>query len=316
MLSRKTIEYYLNQSLGEPKYTNQGLKYNCKKCDHGNKYNLEINISGRGFVNCWSCGLSGNLKSLFFKYAKDASWKNLPEFKETTKTTINEIVKDLNYPTKTIPFHMNEKVLKYLTEERKIDRKELIRRNVTYAYSENELYFNNICFPFYKDGKLVGACLQDLDTKKYRNLGPLNFVPYEEFVNPYYPITITEGCYDALVSINAIPILKTVINKETLKEIVLKDVLIIDEFDESKITLYSSDWKQKFILPFLKTRLETILKATIFISNKRPEELGEKFEGAIQDLISRETVDTVLVFNDKYAKYKEKINVRNIWNDD
>jgi len=104
--------------------------------------------------------------------------------------------------------------------------------------------------------------------------------------------------------------------REKLEEIMLKDILIIDEFDESKITLYSTDWKQKFILPFLKNRLETIRKSTIFISNKKPNELGEKFEGAIQDLIERETTETVLTFNDKYAKYKEKINIKNIWDDE
>jgi DNA replication protein DnaC len=103
--------------------------------------------------------------------------------------------------------------------------------------------------------------------------------------------------------------------REKLKEIVTKDIVVIDEFDESKITLYSSDWKQKFILPWLKTRLETVRRSTIFISNKLPTDLGDKFDGAIQDLISRETTDTVLIFNDRYAKYKDKINITSIWDD-
>jgi DNA replication protein DnaC len=102
-----------------------------------------------------------------------------------------------------------------------------------------------------------------------------------------------------------------------LQSIIINDLLIIDEFDESKITLYSSDWKQKFILPFLKQRLETIHKSTIFISNRLPSELGEKFEGAIQDLIVRETLDdSVLIFEDKYAKYRERVNIKSIWDDD
>jgi len=103
--------------------------------------------------------------------------------------------------------------------------------------------------------------------------------------------------------------------REKLKELITKDILIIDEFDESKITLYNSDWKQKFILPFLKIRLETVRKATIFISNKLPTELGEKFDGAIQDLIVRETSGSVLIFNDNYAKYKDNIKISSIWDD-
>ena len=74
--------------------------------------------------------------------------------------------------------------------------------------------------------------------------------------------------------------------------------------------------RDDIILPFLKSRLEIVHKATIFISNKNPDNLGEKFEGAIQDLIVRETENSVLIFNDKYAKYKEKINIKNIWSDD
>ena len=100
-----------------------------------------------------------------------------------------------------------------------------------------------------------------------------------------------------------------------LKNILLKDILIIDEFDEDKITLYSSDWKQKFILPFLKKRLESIRKSTIFVSNRNPSNLGEKFDGAIQDLIERETEGRILIFKDKYSKYKEKINIEDIWKD-
>jgi DNA replication protein DnaC len=105
-------------------------------------------------------------------------------------------------------------------------------------------------------------------------------------------------------------------SKEILKNILQVDLLIIDEFDESKITLYSSDWKQKFILPFLKSRLEIIKKSTIFVSNKKPNNLGEKFEGAIQDLIERETENGLFEFKDKYSKYKEKVNIKNIWTDD
>lgn len=223
MVTRKLLERYLSGKLGDPKFTHQGLKYNCPVCDEGGKFNLEINMD-RNIFNCWGCRYSGLIRKLLQEHATDTSWKNISEFKIVVEES--EQVEQINYPTETIPFYLNKDVTNYLVNERGIDRLELIRRGAAYVYSTNETYHNHICFPFYEDGRLVGACLQNFQNKKYRNLGKLTFVPYKSFINVSYPIVITEGVYDALSGVNAIPMLRTEINKATLSFLRDKDVIL------------------------------------------------------------------------------------------
>lgn len=225
MITRNLLNKYLDKTLGESKYSHQGLKYNCPKCDAGNKYNLEINIDGNAF-NCWSCRYSGVIKRLMEDYAVNTLWSSLPEFKIERVEHDEVEVKTLNYPSETIPFYLHKPAYDYLVIERGLDKNELIRRGVSYVYSQNETYYNHLCFPFYEDGRLVGACLHNLGNKRYRNLGKLNFVPYKEFINVLYPIIITEGVYDAIPSPNGIPLLRTEINKEILNFIAGKDVIL------------------------------------------------------------------------------------------
>lgn len=225
MITRNLLNKYLDKSLGEAKYTHQGLKHNCPKCDSGNKYNLEININDNMF-NCWSCRYSGIIRKLLEDYAIDTSWNKLPEFKIERVVHDELEEKQINYPTETIPFYLHKPAYDYLVFERGLDKEELKKRKVSYVYSENEIYYNHLCFPFYEDGKLVGACLQNLSNKRYRNLGKLNFVPYKEFINIYYPIIITEGVYDSIPSPNSIPLLRTEINKEILNFIENKDIIL------------------------------------------------------------------------------------------
>lgn len=242
MINRNILTKYLLKSLGELKHSHQGLKANCPKCDVGNKYNLEINIDGNMF-NCWSCRYSGIIRKLMEDYAVDTSWFSLPEFR-VEKIEHDEVEeKQLNYPTDTIPFYLHKPAYDYLVLERGLDKKELIRRGVSYVYSKEETYYNHLCFPFYEDGRLVGACLQNLGNKRYRNLGKLNFVPYKEFINTFYPIIITEGVYDAIPSPNGIPLLRTEINKEILNFIEGKDVILCTD-NTLEIEQYSRLIKQ------------------------------------------------------------------------
>lgn len=225
MIDRNTIISYLNFSLGDPKYTAQGIKYNCPKsgCDTGDKYNLEIDVE-RKIFNCWACRYGGSLHVLLNDYAKDNSWRNLQDFK--FKSAVNNEVKKINYPHATTKFSHSKEVSDYLINVRKIDRSILVKRNVQYVYSENEFYYNNIYFPFYEEGRQVGACVQDMSTKKYRNLGPLNFVPYKEFIDNDYPIVIGEGIYDILPTHNGIPLLGIDITDPVLRFINDKNVIL------------------------------------------------------------------------------------------
>jgi len=103
--------------------------------------------------------------------------------------------------------------------------------------------------------------------------------------------------------------------RDLIHYILSSDLLIIDEMDAQKIITYQSQYQQKHFLPFLKNRLETVRKSTIFISNCLPSDLGDVFKGAIQDVIERETSKGLLLFKDKYLVYKEKVQFDNIWDD-
>lgn len=103
------------------------------------------------------------------------------------------------------------------------------------------------------------------------------------------------------------------VDKE-LKEIIEKDILIIDEFSEDSIVTYKNNtWQLKHLFPFLKKRFETVHKSTIIISNKTIDNLGEYFKGPVQDLIEREIPDKTMIFEDNYAVYKPQVNIDDIW---
>lgn len=223
MISKDLIKNYLSPSLGNIIDTYQGVKVNCPKCDEGDKYNLEINLN-KNIFNCWSCHYSGYIKQILEDYATHSAWRDLPQFKNDSSIVISE-EKLVEFPTETIPYYLNDEVNKYLRIQRGIPKQELVKRKVQYVYSKFEKYYNHIYFPFYKNGVLVGAALQNMETKRYVNLGKQNFVPWVEFINPYYPITITEGIYDALSGINAIPQLGTNINDAICEFFYDKDII-------------------------------------------------------------------------------------------
>lgn len=216
---KKIIQKYLNGSLGVPKVNFKHLCYNCPICDAGGKHNLEILVeenTGTYIFNCWSCHFSGRIQKLLKEYACDSSWKVLKEFeyskyKQEESKIINK--PKVLFPEHTIPFYLNDATLKYLTEERRIDFITLTERNVRYCFHSENSFYNSILFPFYdEDKQVIGFCSQDMETKKYRNTGSLNFIAYKEFINPVFPIVITEGIYDALSVPNAIPLLGTNVN--------------------------------------------------------------------------------------------------------
>jgi DNA replication protein DnaC len=101
--------------------------------------------------------------------------------------------------------------------------------------------------------------------------------------------------------------------KEWVTKLLNTDCLIIDEMDEEKIITYESGWQRKHVLPFLKERIEIQRKSVIFVSNKEPDNIGEYFEGSIQDLISREVLDKTMKFNDNFMKNRDKIDLKKLW---
>lgn len=94
------------------------------------------------------------------------------------------------------------------------------------------------------------------------------------------------------------------------------DFLILDEVEEKKLVLYKeSQWQMRHYLSWIKQRLEGIRKSTLFISNTDITNIGPSYDGAVKDLLQRETTETTLIFEDIYAKVRDKINLKSIWED-
>ncbi len=102
-------------------------------------------------------------------------------------------------------------------------------------------------------------------------------------------------------------------SKRKLNIMLQSDLLVIEEFEKSKLSLFSSNYKQSELIPFLKTRMESICKSTIFISNSDISDLYE-ISDTIGDLIDRETIDCKLHFTDKYYNHA-KVDTSTLWDD-
>lgn len=235
MSLRNLVIKYLSPSLGEIKYTSQGVKINCPYCDDGNKYNLEVCLikhSKRYLVfHCWSCHYKGHLTKLFRDHAKSENWKTISElwtsstFSDEKETTV---IKEL---PKTIPYYLSTEANEYLKNNRGIHDLILLERKVLYCYQESDPLYDNLIFPYYENGILIGYTTQNLSTLKYKNHRDLNFVPYKEFINTNYPIIVTEGIFDAFSVPNAVPMLGTKPSEALLKFCESKKIILALDSD-------------------------------------------------------------------------------------
>lgn len=229
-------------TLGDYRIASKQIKFNCPVCDEGGKYNLECNVEKKIF-SCWSCRLGGSLRKLFTNYCNIDSWKSLDFFKKSLSSdlVVQVVDKEVYIPQDTVSYFRNEKAKNYLIKKRNIPSSTLKSRGVRYIY--NGVYEHNIFYPFYKNGIIISGCIYNLKTGKYRNLSKLDFIPYVEFIDVNYPITLTEGVIDCFSSINSIPCLGTKINKEILEFLYNKNVILA--FDNSfDFNLYIKILKQ------------------------------------------------------------------------
>lgn len=261
------IRKYLEPTLGKCKSSYYQVKFSCPEqgCDRGGKFNLEINTNPNSerylIYHCWACGYSGRLPKLLKDYATDPSWKVLKEFEYQSykKEEQSKPKPKVVFPEHTVPFYLNDLVCQYLLEERKMDMEVLYKRNVRYCFNPSDPFYNHILFPFYDDKKtLIAFCAQNFETKKYRNTGSLNFVAYKEFINPLFPIIITEGIYDALSVPNAIPLLGTNINHAIYRFCQDKKIILALDNNEE----VSVDFKKQIIkkLYVYSARIVTIFE--------------------------------------------------------
>jgi len=244
---KNIIRECLEPTLGQPKQNYYQEKYNCPKCDRGNKYNLEINLNESShrylLMHCWSCNYSGHISRLLKDYGSKDLWQLVPELKgnsyrrQSNENTISE--NQIELPEDLIPFYLKDEVKDYLLKERQLEEHILIERKVSYVYSKEHKLFDNIVFPLYDiTGKyLEGFVTHNLTTKKYKNHGRMNFVPYLQFINTEYHITLTEGIYDCYSGINAIPLLNTNINKAILEFCFDRNIILAldDEVEDELI---------------------------------------------------------------------------------
>ena len=95
-------------------------------------------------------------------------------------------------------------------------------------------------------------------------------------------------------------------SEKVLDVIRKSDLLIIDEsFAKDKVLLYKSGYQLSFIDSFLRSRIDVMRKGTVFVSNKKSNEIEiEGFGKSLQDLIMRNTLETDLEFLDNHTANK------------
>lgn len=90
------------------------------------------------------------------------------------------------------------------------------------------------------------------------------------------------------------------------------DFLVVDEsFAKDRVTIYKSGYQISYIDQFLRERLETLKKSTLFISNYTIESIqSQGFNSYIQEIIFRNC--HVLEFKDMYRRDLIKNNLSSI----
>lgn len=88
------------------------------------------------------------------------------------------------------------------------------------------------------------------------------------------------------------------------------DLLIIDEaFDKEKSVIYKSGYQVPFLDNFLRERFEINKKSVLFVSNHQPSEITTQgFSGSLQNLVERNTKESLLIFKDVYAENANQID--------
>jgi DNA replication protein DnaC len=104
--------------------------------------------------------------------------------------------------------------------------------------------------------------------------------------------------------------------KGKLENIRSSDVLIIDRsFSKDQVTLFKSNYQIAFLDEFLRMWIEQEQKALIIISNTTLDDIqNHGFPNDIQDFIARNTLQgTALHFTDSYRSYKDKMEIKNLF---
>lgn len=243
---QKSLVDILSEMFGFPRHYTHGqpnIPFNCPKCDNsGNKYNLEVSTIKNVF-HCWSCGYKGRLIRLFKDYASERQWsilRTLSVYNESDnsisttsapnrgkyvlETKVQQTLgsyKSLTIPWPSIHYFT---ALNYL-KDRGVSESVIKKWDI--AFSDTGPNKFRIIIPSRaSSGKLeyyVARGFYDYVKPKYRNpaVPKQEIIFGEQFVDWRRPVVLTEGVFDSIIALNAVPILGTEIktHRKLLKKI-------------------------------------------------------------------------------------------------
>tara|TARA_R100001510_G_C7654850_1_gene213696 strand:- start:3501 stop:4466 length:966 start_codon:yes stop_codon:yes gene_type:complete len=235
MAENRLIYGILIDVLGRPKKKNeskQQFAFDCPvcsaekgECDGDGKGNLEVNLA-EGLYHCWACGdingTKGGLKKLFKSFANPNQIKklkmigfDLSSFK--TKVKEKNVIDNLILPKGYISFEegnpkslLYKQAWNYLTKERKIDPKLIIKRKM--GFVNGGQYDSRVVIPSYD----INDELNYWVTRTYVNARPKYLNPDSDkeqiifnecCLNWDSDVYLVEGPFDHMVVYNSIPIL-------------------------------------------------------------------------------------------------------------
>lgn len=215
--------------IGSPRYTSQGIKFNCPHCEElGNdpeKYNLEINTE-REIYKCWACNYNGSL----YKLIKERGHKEYLEFfhKDKTDNLIygKKKYRKVELPKKLINVLKTKEPLEYLLK-RGFTKDFIYKRNIKYCYGE--FYNDHIIFPSYDKNDLLNYWIAlDMKTGKYLKCPfKTNILFYEKEIDFNLPVILVEGIFDITGLPNSVPLLGLRANDYILDLLANKEVIVI-----------------------------------------------------------------------------------------
>ncbi len=92
------------------------------------------------------------------------------------------------------------------------------------------------------------------------------------------------------------------------------DLVIIDECWANKNSYSVTDYQLNTLRSYLKERMEVLQKSIVFISNFPVENIQSRgYSEALADLISRNTLEKRLMFQDNYERVMNDFNIETLW---
>jgi len=213
--------------------------------DSDGNYKWNCWVSEYGGYNIFTLFAKSNVDYRYFEELKSIVSNHRITFKSQPKNNIN-VKLPFGYKSLTngINSHKENKLYKYLIDNRKITDLDIIRYNI--GYSDVGVYDNMVIIPSYNsDYKLnYYYCRSILDTKSITHKKPDSeptSIIFEHLLSPTHPIVLCEGMFDSIaIKQNSTPLLGKVISDVTMSYIYdndIKDIVMCLDPDAMRSTL-------------------------------------------------------------------------------